>query len=1185
MPGPTPSTYEERAALRRAQLAKIAPPRSYWDTIKQTLSGIEDEGSQIYQGVRDRGAKAASQIREGNYPGAFGTIAEPVLSPFQRLTGMAMSAASGEKPAEAQMASDPRTARTQLGEMAGIPAGRIAQDWQTGNKPRAVGRGMFAAGLMGAGFGANKMFEGMGRGPELPEVLPPEPPAPPVASSPVGLLPEHTGPRFIAGDRGIVDAHASQLTDVAPIRPNFGEKATVLPQERNQVVTPPPYIRAQYSGTGEPAPLRNLRTSSGINPLASPENAAFEGLVPDRYKLDNIQPFHGDVVEQPKPAFYPKEDPNVVSKLPPVQMPGEQAGTILPAGTQSRLRKLGLGEDDIAKLDVQGANDFIKQNGPTKMSKAPVKSRLKTDPDFKDNNAVKDTLEQAKSGRIFSETRQADLEYLANKMNNPEAKRELEFRAKNMGGFKINPDMTVDEKPSNVTGSSDFENRRLTKEGWKYLTPEEIADAKATGQEPLPPAGFEGTPEEYLAQKRARLGNVEDPTQPRPPIGERLKGEQGSVNFKDIFDAAGEAKDKLKALVTKFAGSSSQSTPFMAHYADWVNNRKASIVEGMLKKREFQDLDTQGFAGIKNFQAGLRDGRLKDVADYFNDKYKQLTSSGVKVGFKENYLPQLWDNPKEQVLDASRRLGLTPKFSLESVLENYQAGIDLGLKPKFKTVSDLVGWYEKTANKAIADRSMFNFLHDNGLIQPKQSAPQHWKSLDPDHFPIQKFKSLKKEYTGVLTAPPEVAHVINNYLRDPSEMGGGVLHALADAASLSKNMVLSSGVPKTGLNAHGFNILARNVMSRGISGGIEAGRYLLNPKSAKDWLNENLKTAPAAMKDGLTLAVEDHPMDETGSTGLLKNNAIEDKLQGTKIGVGLDKMLAFHGKYFEDPLFKNVIPALKLKHFNEMKADFIKTGMDPRQAGQAAAHTTNSIYGGINWEAMGRSRTLQDLARATILAPDWFESNGRVGKGMAAALKDRKTPVGAAYANIAKNMIGAYVAANVVNAMMTDDHHLMFQNPPGHALDIQMGTSGDKIRYVRPFGTAADFARLPYETIASMVGDNPDMGQGWKILANRESIPLHVATHLVQGIDHYNRPTTGKDAYGRPIPVGKQLGNMLGEVSELGTPQYVANAIKYGTGQMNGEQALLGTLEAPVRYAAESKKTRRGSRSRLTRVR
>jgi hypothetical protein len=488
-----------------------------------------------------------------------------------------------------------------------------------------------------------------------------------------------------------------------------------------------------------------------------------------------------------------------------------------------------------------------------------------------------------------------------------------------------------------------------------------------------------------------------------------------------------------------------------------------------------------------------------------------LTSAGVHLNERENYLPQLWEDPPGKVKEVYRRLGLRPSFTLTRIFEDYKQGIDNDLTPKFKNIGELAGWYEQKANKAIADREFYNLGRENGWIRPQGKGEEDWKILDPNHFPAAYTVNRAGQASSVpMTAPPELHELISNYLDDPNK----IIQWMADKASMSKNIAMSSGVPGTAINAHGFNILARTVIGNP-KAALTAGKYILNPRSAGRALDEALHTAPWAVKQGLQLTTEGHEMGVSGSTNLA--------------GQTFQKFLKVQGKLFEDPLFQNVIPALKLKHFNDMVGDLVKNGMSREAAGKSAAEMTNNLYGGINWEAMGRSRDLQNLARMVVLAPDWLESNIKLGNGMAKTLLDPKNPQGKFYAKMARNIIGAYMAADVSNYAMSGHH--MWENPAGHALDIQAGKSNGKDRWIRPFGTAADFLRLPYDAASAALAKNPDFGTPMDIAKNRMSIPARVGLDLITKRDRSNRPILGKDDYGRPIPPGKQIAGTAGELS------------------------------------------------------
>lgn len=572
-------------------------------------------------------------------------------------------------------------------------------------------------------------------------------------------------------------------------------------------------------------------------------------------------------------------------------------------------------------------------------------------------------------------------------------------------------------------------------------------------------------------------------------------------------------------------------------YQDWVNKRHATQVEGLLKKKEFSDLNNKGFEGIAEFQAGNKTGRFADVKKYFDQKHAELNKAGVEVNYKKDYLPQLWQNSQDEVNQVfNRSIGLRPSFSLESVIKDYKTGIAAGLKPKFNNISELAGWYEQRANKAIADRQFFDYLGKDGFIQAGSKAPQGWTTL-ADGFPKHTTTIDGTTYSGVYKAPPELAKVINNYLAIPD----GPVAKIANFVSRAKNITLSFGIPGTGINAHGINILARHTLfgtgGNPISRLITGTHYMLDARAAQRVLEKDLSTAPAAIRNGLTISGEEH-------NGLLN--------EGETLAKSLGKNW---NNLFEKPLFNKMIPSLKLSSYNEL----IKNGME----GKDAAKLVNNVYGGINWEQMGRSREGQNLLRMTILAPDWAETNLRLGGNLAKSLVTGGK-VASRYRSMTATLLGAYISANIANKLTSG--HYMYENDPGHTFEVQTGYTNDgSKRYFRPFGTAVDFARLPIEAIqGAMKGDiSPTI----RAITNRLSIPAASAAHIAANTDYLGNRLYGKDKYGQPIPIQQQLGSVGSEViGAAGFPSFLKNAVDVATNKQGAEQGLTQGLELPFRY-------------------
>ncbi len=618
-----------------------------------------------------------------------------------------------------------------------------------------------------------------------------------------------------------------------------------------------------------------------------------------------------------------------------------------------------------------------------------------------------------------------------------------------------------------------------------------------------------------------------------------------------------DISDEAKGTASIIGGSSGiKASPEVKEYfANWTNARRASQVEGILKSREFTDLDSKGIEGILEFQAGNKTGRFSDVKNYFDNKFTQAKNEGLKLNYKQDYLPQMWLNPKGEVEAVfGNRLGLNPSFTFESIMKNYQEGIEAGLTPRFSKLSDLIGSYESRVNKSLADRKFFIRLKEDNLILPQSKAPTDWVTLDPDRFPRLSFTTDQGKYTGIYKAPEDLAKMINNYLADPSTSPNVVLKGLntiANWTSSVKNRVLSFGVPGTAVNAHGFNILARNVMAskNPIEGAVTGIKYMLHPESAAKYLDSELIKAPDAVKHGLTLSANEF-------------KSVLEEPQGfkTKFGDTWDKL-------FEKGLFDRMLPALKLQKYQEVVDGFIKSGMDETLAKRNAAKFTNDVFGGINWEEFGKSRDWQNIKRMFILAPDWLETNINLAKKTAKSTVNFSDKSLSAYRRFLATFLGSYVTMNVVNKLSSG--HWMYQNDSGNTFNIEAGyTSDGQKRYIRPFGTAADFIRIPYDVANSL--SQGDLQAPARVVRNRLSIPAGVGLGVFFDTDYTGQPIgwKGTDKYGGEMPAKQRLMGVGGELATLaGFPAFMKQGLDYTSGKTGLEQSLLQGLELPFRYS------------------
>jgi hypothetical protein len=234
----------------------------------------------------------------------------------------------------------------------------------------------------------------------------------------------------------------------------------------------------------------------------------------------------------------------------------------------------------------------------------------------------------------------------------------------------------------------------------------------------------------------------------------------------------------------------------------------------------------------------------------------------LQLGYKEDYLPQMWQNPPEEVAEAfkeTKRLGLKPSFAMKRLFEDYRYGIEKGLTPKFEKPSELVSSYASYVDKFVADKNFFDQLKTNGLLKVRDqlsgSEYKDWEALDPKRTPVQRFIQASKDgeelnVSREYYAPKLVAKAINEYLQGPDE--SSILRKIAKAGGQVKSLVMTQGIPGTGLNVHGINVGVGRMWQAG--GSELVGSYLkyaVDPQKATDFTRNNLYDAPRFVRAGL----------------------------------------------------------------------------------------------------------------------------------------------------------------------------------------------------------------------------------------------------------------------------------------------------------------------------------------------
>ncbi len=427
----------------------------------------------------------------------------------------------------------------------------------------------------------------------------------------------------------------------------------------------------------------------------------------------------------------------------------------------------------------------------------------------------------------------------------------------------------------------------------------------------------------------------------------------------------------------------------------------------------------------------------------------------------------------------------------------------------------------------MADAELFHQGVREGWIVPDTAVdPQlrgDFRNLDSERFPKKEAMYGNSIYRGVYSAPAAIAEKINNYLTEPNKF----LSQLSGIAGTLKSAALSVGIPNiggkfleknlgfsfpgSGLSVHWYNVLPREVAAdfaiSAVTAPLEIAKYAyygINPKAAANYIEKNLDKALPLVRAGMKISTEDTE---------LKLLDLPDDAIG-KIGAVGKKAADWLHDLFGHGVFARILPARKIANGLRLQKSYIKAGYTADQAARQAAEDVNVIYGGMNWEAMGRSRNWQAFWRSAVLAPDYAETNIKQGARIIKSFLNPKSIPARLYRGMMAAYAGSYFIANLINHEYSG--HWMYQNDIMHQFSIDIGkdpTNG-KRKYLNIYGTGVEFLRIPLYTATAIAKGNLDALH--TIILNRLSIPFASVGSLVMNVDWKGDPIVGPDKYGKP---------------------------------------------------------------------
>jgi hypothetical protein len=365
---------------------------------------------------------------------------------------------------------------------------------------------------------------------------------------------------------------------------------------------------------------------------------------------------------------------------------------------------------------------------------------------------------------------------------------------------------------------------------------------------------------------------------------------------------------------------------------------------------------------------------------------------------------------------------------------------------------------------------------------------------------------------GDLRVAPEAADFIQKAL-------GIDRSVIRDNAVGNAALKISSGAKRTLLSLSPFHVVQE---------GLRAVMTGISPFGVdKIDLSENPVLRDGVVH-GLTLgkdykSMEDFTEGVGGNSGLISKIPVLGNLQ--------NRLQSF--------LFDRYIPSLKARAYQSLVERYGSANPEwtPAKIAAEAATHTNEVFGGLNYQMMGRSASGQDAFRLAALAPDWLESEVRT-------LKRAITPGAEGTImrqDLARISLYTFAVARVLNMLTTGEPHL--EAPFGVAVKDKDGS--EKIYSLRT---------LPTDLIHAV-------SDPWGFLKGRVN-PLTFRT----AAEAYS----GRNDYGQKVTPGQQVTDAIKNVTPISL-QGVLGETATG-GLTNFDQGMKAAGVPVQKYRTEAEK-------------
>lgn len=535
------------------------------------------------------------------------------------------------------------------------------------------------------------------------------------------------------------------------------------------------------------------------------------------------------------------------------------------------------------------------------------------------------------------------------------------------------------------------------------------------------------------------------------------------------------------------------------------------------------------------------------------------------IQYRQNYVPQSYDNTPEQITAAVNKLEKSTGASKRRVFSTYAEAEKFGLKPKNITLDQMIGESAAKAEKVAQNVSIVNKGLAGGIFTTETKGVPLAGIISPDG---------KQLY-----ANKEVADILNGVLQKDSQGLPAAIGKVARAFETSQDIMLQGGIPGTNANffvaGQAIKDTTRNI-----------GKAPLHPiqavKQEGHLLGDLFRGKSRTQKRFTqgTFKANGQTIKNSDFVRAMADRGLYIQPQTGMADLGNSGLRTSWNTLGNKPTFGRYMPNRMLSTAQEVYSQSVKK-VGHQQALKLAADTVKTFNGHVDTILKARTNLTNDMMGVALFAPKYRESIinalGNVVKSVYPTKWADKSyaPSRQLLAGMAVTL-GAY---EMLNRQLSG--HSMMDNRPGQELSVEVpygekDEKGNQKVINIPF--MPGFMTIPRAgfNVASNVVSNARKKQ----LPDAKKLVAEVSKVLSSPIQTGGRVLANEDYFGRPIYMDEKAAaeqgvnpdNPLQAFAKIGayvagqnSPSWVRAAIDKVSGKPT-EQAIATALEAPVRF-------------------